>query len=208
MEERRKLYVLGLSCSQLKAGAYALLLAEEGTDRRIPVVIGESEAQSIAIALEGLATPRPLTHDLFVSFAHAFGVRLRQVFIHRFDDGIFYAQVTFADDHGREVVMDTRTSDAIALAIRTDTPIFTTPEIIERTGFIIKDDTLRPEKEDEDQDSTGELEEHNISSYHADPRLENYTVEQLETTLEELIADEDYEQAQRVSEILARKKKN
>ena len=89
MNERISLYVLGLSYSQLQSGAYALILAESEGPRRIPVVIGASEAQSIAISLEGIRTPRPLTHDLFVSFAHAFGVKLSQVFIYRFEDGIF-----------------------------------------------------------------------------------------------------------------------
>ena len=88
--DKVRIHVLGLSVSQLPSGAYALILAEDDGPRRIPVVIGEPEAQSIAIVLEGIRTPRPITHDLFVSFAHAFGVRLREVFIYRFEDGILY----------------------------------------------------------------------------------------------------------------------
>ena len=138
MEDRISLHVLGLSYSQLQSGAYALILAEDRGPRRIPVIIGAAEAQSIAITLEGIRTPRPLTHDLFVSFAHAFGVKLKEVFIYRFEDGIFSSELTFADDV-RTITLDARTSDAIALAIRTHAPIFTTPEIIEETGFIIED---------------------------------------------------------------------
>ena len=127
------LRVMGLSYNQLQNGAYALLLAQVNGPYRIPVVIGAPEAQSIAIALEGIITPRPLTHDLFSTFAQAFGVRLMQVFIYRFEDGIFSSELTFADDV-RTITLDARTSDAIALAIRTHAPIFTTPEIIGETG--------------------------------------------------------------------------
>ena len=136
MEDRISLHVLGLSYSQLQSGAYALILAEDRGPRRIPVIIGAAEAQSIAITLEGIRTPRPLTHDLFVSFAHAFGVKLKEVFIYRFEDGIFSSELTFGDGT-RSVQIDARTSDAIALALRTHTPIFTTRSIIEQTGFVI-----------------------------------------------------------------------
>lgn len=101
MEDRISLHVLGLSYSQLQSGAYALILAEDRGPRRIPVIIGAAEAQSIAITLEGIRTPRPLTHDLFVSFAHAFGVKLREVFIYRFEDGIFSSELTFGDGTGQ-----------------------------------------------------------------------------------------------------------
>ncbi len=118
MDNRISLVVLGVTSNHIQSGAYVLVLAEENGPRRIPIVIGQAEAQSIAIAFEGIRPPRPITHDLFVTFAHAFGVRLRQVLIYRFDDGIFYSQLTFADPDGREVVVDSRTSDAIAIANR------------------------------------------------------------------------------------------
>ena len=143
MEQRISLHVLGLAYSQLQSGAYALVLAEDCGQRRIPVVIGAAEAQSIAIALEGMRTPRPLTHELFVSFAHAFGVKLKEVFIYRFEDGVFSSELTFSDGE-RTVVIDSRTSDAIAIALRTHTPIFTTEEIIQATGFVIADEDINP----------------------------------------------------------------
>lgn len=214
MDKRISLYVLGLSYNQLQSGAYALILAESKGRRRIPVVIGAPEAQSIAIFLESIRTPRPLTHDLFVSFAHAFGVKLKEVFIYRFENGIFSSELTFTDGD-RTVVIDARTSDAIALALRTNTPIFTTPEIVEQAGFIIDDneftrageldtDSLEP---DDDTDDDADFETYSQrSDYHAEPRLENYSVEELERTLQDLIDREEYEEAERVSEILRRKK--
>lgn len=214
MEHRISLHVLGLSYSQLQSGAYALILAEDNGPRRIPVIIGAAEAQSIAITLEGIKTPRPLTHDLFVSFAHAFGVKLTDVFIYRFEDGIFSSELTFDDGNGRSVSIDARTSDAIALALRTHTPIFTTPQIISQAGFIIDEDDLeRPENSENipdgsivdstDDDYTSYADR---DDYHAEPRPENFTIEELERTLAALIDSEDYEEAARISEILQRKK--
>ena len=176
--------------------------------RRSSTAARQAEAQSIAIAFEGIRPPRPITHDLFVTFAHAFGVRLRQVLIFRFDDGIFYSQLTFADPDGREVVVDSRTSDAIAIALRTHTPIFTTEEIIQATGFVIADEDINP-MDDEADDSIDESEParpRQGADYHAEPRPENFTVEELERTLAALIEKEDYEEAARISEILQRKK--
>lgn len=206
---------MGLSYSQLQSGAYALILAEDRGPRRIPVIIGAAEAQSIAIILEGIRTPRPLTHDLFVSFAHAFGVKLKEVFIYRFEDGIFSAELNFSDGT-RSVQIDARTSDAIALALRTHTPIFTTKSIIEKTGFIIDEEELRRDQDvrddlwqgDDDEDSEESQSYAERDDYHAEPRPENFTIEELERTLAALIDSEDYEEAARISEILNRKKGN
>lgn len=217
MEDRISLHVMGLSYSQLQSGAYALILAEDRGPRRIPVIIGAAEAQSIAITLEGIHTPRPLTHDLFVSFAHAFGVKLTEVFIYRFEDGIFSAELSFSDG-SRMVQIDARTSDAIALALRTHTPIFTTKSIIEKTGFIIDEEELRRDQDisdeprmvdDDDSDSAENSSSYaDRDDYHAEPRPENFTIEELERTLAALIDSEDYEEAARISEILNRKKGN
>lgn len=205
MENRVSLHVLGLSYSQLQSGAYALILAEDNGPRRIPVIIGAAEAQSIAVALEGIHTPRPLTHDLFVSFAHGFGVKLKEVEIYRFEDGIFYSELTFSDG-ARTMKIDARTSDAIAIAMRTDTPIYTTPEIIEKTGFIIEDEIHNnDESSDDNDDENGEFYSRH-SAYHAEPKPENFTIEELERTLAALIESENYEEAARISEILNRKK--
>jgi len=205
MEDSRVgIRVLGLSYSQLQSGAYALILAENQGPRRIPVIIGAAEAQSIAVILEGIRTPRPMTHELFVSFAHAFGVRLKEVCIYRFEDGIFSSELTFSDGE-RTVTLDARTSDAIAIALRTHTPLYTTRAIIEKAGFVIE------EEHNTDIDGTDETEDENrtyagYDDYHAEPRPENFTIEELERTLAALIDSEDYEEAERINEILKRKK--
>ena len=197
MEDRVKLYVLGLSYNQLQSGAFALLLAEEGGPYRIPVVIGAAEAQSIAIRIEGITPPRPLTHDLFMSFSQAFGVRLREVFIYRFEDGIFSSELTF-DDGERRVVLDARTSDAIAIAMRCKAPIWTTRAILEQTGFLIE--------EAEGDGGGAEGVKAPVEDITAEPNPEKFAVEELEKLLSRLIEDENYEEAARISEILKRKK--
>lgn len=208
MEQRRQLYVMGLSYSQLQSGAYALILAEEKGLRRIPVIIGAAEAQSIAIILEKIRTPRPMTHDLFVSFAHAFGVKLKSVYIYRYEDGIFSSELTFDDGNGRVVTIDARTSDAIALALRTHTAIFTSEEILQTVGFVIEDEELRRcnDVDDVNEDGDDDATYAERDDYHADPRPENFTIEELERTLVQLIDSENYEEAAEINEILNRKK--
>lgn len=195
MEDRIKLNVMGLSYNQLQSGAFALLLAQEDGPYRIPVVIGAAEAQSIAIRLEGITPPRPLTHDLFMSFAQAFGVRLREVFIYRFEDGIFSSELTFTDGE-RQIVLDARTSDAIAIAMRCKAPIWTTRAILEETGFIIEDEPSKP----------GDGAETPVTDISPEPSPERLAIEELEKMLARLIEEENYEEAARISEIIKRKK--
>ncbi len=183
------LRVMGLSYNQLQNGAYALLLAQTDGPYRIPVVIGAPEAQSIAIALEGIITPRPLTHDLMCTFAQAFGVRLEQVYIYRFEDGIFSSELTFADGQ-RTITLDARTSDAIALAIRTHAPIFTTRDVLDETGFIIAD------PDDVKDAETGQQAE----------AAEEESLEAMERELQRLIDNEQYEEAARLNERIRGKK--
>lgn len=192
MSDRVRLKVLGISYSQIQTGAYALILAQVDGPYRIPVVIGAAEAQSIALRMESVTPPRPMTHDLFVSFAHAFGVKLKEVFIYRFEDGVFSSELTFTDGD-RTVKIDSRTSDAIAIAMRTGSPIYTTREILDETAFVMEMDT---EDDDSDEEETAPQE----------PRLENYAIEELERTLERLISEEEYEEAAKVSEILKQKR--
>ena len=209
---RIRLKVLGISYSQIQSGAYALILAQVGGPYRIPVVIGSAEAQSIALRMESITPPRPMTHDLFVSFAHAFGVKLVDVFIYRFEDGIFSSELTFSDGQ-RSVKIDSRTSDAIAIAMRTGAPIFTTQEIIDETGFLMEEENVG-DMADEDEAAAANAPTFSDSdeSESADrgmssaPRIENYTVEELERTLAYLIAQEKYEEASIVNEILKRKR--
>lgn len=187
---------MGISVGEIRQGAYALILAEVNGPRRIPVVIGVPEAQSIAIKLEGVRPPRPISHDLFASFAHAFGVTLRDVFIYKFEDGIFYSELTFTDGE-RTVVLDARTSDAIAIAMRTKSPIFTTDEILRATGFVME---VR-----EQPDTDPEIEKA-FGMTDGNSSVDEMTVEELEEYLSRLIELEDYEEASRVSELISRKR--
>lgn len=195
--ERIRLRVLGISYSQIQAGAYALILAQTDGPYRIPVVVGAAEAQSIAIKMEGIIPPRPMTHDLFSSLAQAYGIELKDVFIHKFEDGIFSSELTFENRNGQEVVLDARTSDAIAIAMRTHTPIFTTKEILEETGFImeIKDGNGDSENTDNEptEDSQADI-------------LERKSEKELERMLQEYIRNEEYEKAAQVKAALSAKK--
>mgnify|MGYP001536321420 FL=1 len=201
-DNRIQLKVLGISYSQIQTGAYALILAQIDGPYRIPVVIGATEAQSIAIRMENIIPPRPMTHDLFVSFAHAFGVKLKEVFIYKFEDGIFSSELTFSDGE-RQIVLDSRTSDAIGIAMRSKAPIYTTREIIDETGFIMEEHDIS----DDDEAST-ESSHSSVSHANDEPKIENYSIEELERTLDRLIREENYEEAAKVSEILKRKRGN
>lgn len=206
---RVRLRVLGISYSQIQNGAYALILAQVGGPFRIPVVIGAGEAQAIALKMEGVIPPRPLTHDLFTSLGHAFGIELTEVFIYRFEDGVFYSELTFTDGE-RTVTLDSRTSDAVAIAMRTGAPIYTTPQILAETGFELEELGGEPSAAGDDEE--GEL--RNDDDEVADvtpvrtPKLENYTVEELKKTLARLIDNEEYEEAARVAEIIKCKENN
>jgi len=193
MSQKIKLALLGISYSQLQQNAYALILAEIDGVRRIPIVIGQAEAQSIALKIENITPPRPLSHDLIVSFMRAYGVSLEEVFIHKFEDGIFYSELIFNDGE-RKVSLDARTSDAIAIAIRTKAPIYTTEEILAETGFILSDNEQISVT---DNSETPQM-----------PKLENYSIEELERQLARHIELEEYEDAAIVNEILKSKKNN
>lgn len=189
---RIRLRVLGISYSQIQSGAYALILAQTDGPYRIPVVVGAAEAQSIAIKMEGIIPPRPMTHDLFASLAHAFGIELKDVFIHKFEDGIFSSELTFEDKNGVEVSLDARTSDAIAIAMRTNTPIFTTPEILEETGFIM-----------EIQDASGKVGENEAdATVTGNDATETKSRRELEKMMQEHIDNEEYEEAARIKRII------
>ncbi len=187
---------MGISYSQTHSGVSALLLAQVDGPIKIPIVIGNSEAQSIAIKMEGITPPRPLTHDLFVSFAHAFGVILKEVFIYKFEDGVFHSEMIF-EDGDRQVTLDARTSDAIAIAMRTHAPIYTTKAIMDETGFVMETQA-DPTTDDPSPESLGS----------SQGKLENYTIEELERTLARMIDNEEYEQAAKVKAILDHKRSN
>ena len=178
-----------------------MILAQTDGPYRIPVVIGAAEAQSIALRMESITPPRPMTHDLFVSFAHAFGVKLKEVFIYKFEDGILSSELTFSNGE-RSVVIDSRTSDAIAIAMRTSAPIYTTQEILDETGFVME--MQDPDSQSSDQSSDGYENEEYDPNHEA--RLDQYSIEELERTLRKHIDNEEYEKAAEVNEILKRKR--
>lgn len=196
-DNRIRMKVMGLSIGQIQKGAYALILAEANGPVRIPVVIGLSEAQAIAARMEHVTTPRPMTHDLFSSMAHAFGIAVQEVFIHTFADGIYLSEITMTDGE-RRVTLDSRTSDAIAIAMRTGAPIYTTREILEHCGFIIKDEPATP-------DSDGDNEADAVTDTVSGEFIHNYdqmSTEQLEKLRDMAVADENYEEAARITNII------
>jgi len=193
MEEKIRLDVLGITTNQLQAGAYALLLAEHEGSRRIPVVIGASEAQSIAARLENVTLPRPLVHDMFHSVTRAFGIFVKEVFIYRFSKGVFFSEITFVEGD-REVKIDSRTSDAVAIALRTKTPIYTTREVMEETSF---------DSGDKDHRRTATSDE--LETLRQMP-LERFALEELEKMLGECIANEEYERASEIKHVIDAKK--
>lgn len=138
IENKIEMDVMGITYSQIQSGAYALLLKQRDGDLRVPIVVGVPEAQSIAMRLEHVIPPRPLSHDLMVSMFHAFGISLDEVLIYRFSEGVFMSKLKLSTND-QNLELESRTSDAIALALRTNAPIYTTQEVLDKTGFLIKD---------------------------------------------------------------------
>lgn len=197
MTEKIELKIIGISYSQIRSGAYALILAEVNGSQHIPIVIGASEAQSIAIKLEGINMPRPLTHDLFTSMSQAFGITLKEVYIYKFEDGIFSSELVFNDGE-REITIDSRTSDAIAIALRTKSPIYTTQDIINETGFTMESSG----------NNIYSLEKNVSNASDKQPKIENFAIEELELMLNKHIELEEYEEAAEISKIIKQKKEN
>jgi len=194
--EKVRLNILGLSVSQTQSGAYALVLSEKEGKLRIPVIIGAIEARSIAIQMEGLNPPRPLTHDLFVSLASAYGIYISEVLIYKLEEGIFYSKLYCVQD-SKEIEIDSRTSDAVALALRFKCPIYTTKEILNKAGIL-----LNPES----SIFTGYSEK--ISpGYHSENEFEKYSVDQLKKLLKNDVTEENYEQASKIRDEIKRRKK-
>lgn len=197
--QKIRLNILGLSVSQTQSGAYALVLAEEEGERRIPIIIGPVEAQAIAIQLEGLKPPRPLTHDLIKNMALAFDIALLEVTIYKLEEGIFYSELLCEMD-GKEVKIDSRTSDAVALALRFKCPIFTSEEILQKAGIVLEGDDehspVRSFLDDED-----EFEAPEGSSY------AQYSTSELNELLNEAIQNEDYEKASVIRDELNKREK-
>ena len=187
-EKLIELKVLGITRSEVQPGAYALLLENADSTpeqaRRIPIVVGAAEAQSIAVHLEQVMPSRPLTHDLFVSMFHVYGIELQRVGIYSFKDGVFAAML-HVNNGMAAAEIDSRTSDAIAIALRTGAPIYTTPEVMALTSYEWRRD--------------GDYRQHKPV------RLEDLPLEKLERRLQRYVDKEEYEKAARVQKIIAQK---
>ncbi|MDN3724726.1 bifunctional nuclease family protein [Aequorivita sp. SDUM287046] len=203
-----KLTIKGISYSQTQNGAYALILNEVDGERKLPIVIGAFEAQSIAIALEKEITPpRPLTHDLFKNFADRFDIVVKQVIIHKLVDGVFYSSIICERDKIEEII-DARTSDAIALALRFNAPIFTYKNILDKAGIYLKTSSskkLLTKKEEAVIDNLilgGDKES-------IKPISEDYSklsLKQLNKMLDEAVKNENYEKAASVRDEISKRK--
>ena len=203
-----KLTIKGISYSQTQNGAYALILNEVDGDRKLPIVIGAFEAQSIAIALEKeIKPPRPLTHDLFKNFADRFDIVVKQVIIHKLVDGVFFSSIICERDKIEEII-DARTSDAIALALRFSAPIFTYKNILEKAGIYLKANPMEQGQNPENSDDIlsevqtfGQGNESNSSEnvYAAT------NITELHKMLDEAVNNEDYEKAAKIRDEISKR---
>ena len=193
-----RLEIVGLSYSQTQSGAYALVLGESTGSRRLPIIIGGFEAQAIAIELEKMTPTRPLTHDLFKAFAETFSVDVTEILIYNLVEGIFYAKL-ICTDGAKEVEIDARTSDAIALAVRFNCPIFTYEFILKSAGIVLDDESLPT------------LEEASISneeSTNSDNEYNSKSTEELKNLLQGALDDEQYELASKIRDELNTRKES
>jgi uncharacterized protein len=195
-----KLNVLGISYSQTQSGAYALVLSEENGQRRVPIIVGGFEAQAIAIQLEGLKPPRPLTHDLFVNFATTFKINLIEVNIYKLEEGVFFSKL-ICDNGETRISIDARTSDAIALALRFKCAIFTTEDILTRAGIVIDFENEARAKKVEAEEITQEV------PFAENDELKELDEEELKALLEEAVMKENYERASIIRDEMSRRSK-
>lgn len=205
LDTRVRLIVKELIDSQIRSGAYTLVLAEVDGQHRIPIIIGTAEAQSITFALEQLMPPRPITHDLFANFIHSFNIKLKEVFIYKFEDGIYYSELLFGSGD-YQVKLDSRTSDAIAIALRVGCNIYTTPEIVRDCGVVFDDSSFDDDKAD-DNDFAYDLEPEDIKD---EAQLKKWLTildeDELNARLEEAVSNENYEYAKLYQDELSRRK--
>jgi hypothetical protein len=195
-----KLEIVGLSYSQTQTGAYALVLGETKGKRRLPIIIGGFEAQAIAIELEKMTPSRPLTHDLFKSFAEGFNITVSEVIIYNLVEGIFFAKL-ITNDGSKEVEIDARTSDAIALAVRFNCPINTYEFILSQAGILLDDESIAA------GGAEGATEKEDLVEVEETDYLKKST-EELKQMLQSALDEEDYEKASRIRDELNNRKKS
>jgi hypothetical protein len=194
--KRVKLKVMGISYSQTQSGAYALILLEENGERRIPIIIGGFEAQAIVIKLENLDPPRPLTHDLFKKFADEFNVSITEVMIYKLEEGVFFSKLVCSNDI-KTYSIDSRTSDAVAIALRFGCPIYISEEILDKAGITVSA-TDGDISASTDSDTIFEAESTKYGSY---------SDEELYKLLDEAVKTEDYERAASIRDEIDKRKK-
>lgn len=192
--DKLKLEILGMSYSQSQSGAYALILGEVDGKRRLPIIIGGFEAQAIAIELEKMKPARPLTHDLLKRVSDAYGIRINEVIINKFFEGVFYAQL-ICDDGKKVMEIDSRTSDAVALALRFNCPIYTYESIMAQAGIIVQ------ENKDEKQEADDWFSEKEDNPY------ERFSVAELEDMIKKSVELEDYEKASKIRDEIKRRER-
>lgn len=198
-----QLDVKGISFSETQTGAYALILSESKGDRKLPIIIGGFEAQSIAIALEQEVKPsRPLTHDLFKNFSDRFGIYVKQVIIHKLVDGVFFASLICERDKIEEII-DSRTSDAIALALRYKAPIYTYDSILKKAGFSSSVSAGAKKYSEDNWIQNFVAEQSRLSEMEDD--IKKLSVSKLKKLLSTLVAQENYEKAARVRDELSKR---
>ena len=205
-----RLKIKGISYSHTQNGAYALILNEVDGERKLPIVIGAFEAQSIAIALEKeIQPPRPLTHDLFKNFADRFQIVIKQVIIHKLVDGVFYSSIISERDKVEEII-DARTSDAIALALRFDAPIFTYKAILDKAGIFLKFSSKDSDKEEGDDSIMVDEILQEGQAVEIDPGsgapYREMSLEELNKELEKAVTGEDYEKAAKLRDEISKRK--
>jgi hypothetical protein len=193
--DKIRLEIIGLSYSQSQSGAYALILGDPAGNRRVPIIIGGLEAQAIAVELEKMKPARPLTHDLFRSFAEIYGVKLQEVIIDQFRQGVFHAKLVLEKD-GKESVVDSRTSDAVALAIRFKCPIYSYETILAATAIPMD------EKLPVDEAVTTPVDENPVNEF------EEFSLPELEDYLGRAIESENYELASRIRDEISKRKQS
>lgn len=187
-----ELEIAGLSYSHTQSGAYALVFNEADGNRRLPIIIGGTEAQAIAIELEGMTPSRPLTHDLFKSFAEEFEFTVQEVLIYNLIEGIFFSKLICRNKEGNLIEIDSRTSDAVAIAVRFACPIFTYEFILSSAGIVLDDDGEEQSLSDSSGDGSSESVPIEIEESESTPQK---SIEELEQELNEAIEAEDYEKA-------------
>ncbi len=200
-----RLNIKGISYSQTQNGAYALILSEVDGERKLPIVIGAFEAQSIAIALEKeIKPPRPLTHDLFKNFSDRFDIVVKQVIIHKLVDGVFYSSIICERDKIEEII-DARTSDAIALALRFQAPIFTYKNILDQAGIYLKVNPKKDEESDPESLLVDELVSEDVEMIGKETSYKDLSLDELNRMLDQAVTNEDYELAARIRDEISKR---